>query len=362
MAAAFKLKGNDAFKSGNFAAAVGAYTDAMLADPKDPTLPLNRAAAYLKLNKFQDAERDCGKVLLFDPKNIKALFRRGQARAGLGDYTKALVDLDQVLSLEASNQVAKQEKARVQELLERSKLSKRAESRIPIDVSTTVPRRRRVPIDIVEDEILASQTSKPEEKPLSPSSNKKPLIEEISPSTNASTFKSFHQVKEERETRITRIVGGGILKKDGSNMATIFEPRAIVHASESTNSDVASQPILSVAEQPSKPPTNSFEFQRKWNSTDDLYKKWLVLQSLSPETLPNFFKSSLEPPLLGSILEVILHVVTGGSVASTEVASYLKGLGRIPRFDTLILFLSPKEKSSTANLLQLVGENVGWRI
>ncbi|KAG8812656.1 hypothetical protein FRC18_002868 [Serendipita sp. 400] len=51
MAAAFKLKGNDAFKSGNFAAAVGAYTDAMLADPKDPTLPLNRAAAYLKLNK-----------------------------------------------------------------------------------------------------------------------------------------------------------------------------------------------------------------------------------------------------------------------------------------------------------------------
>ncbi|KAG9042085.1 hypothetical protein FS842_002296 [Serendipita sp. 407] len=54
MAAAFKLKGNDAFKSGNFAAAVGAYTDAMLADPKDPTLPLNRAAAYLKLNKCPD--------------------------------------------------------------------------------------------------------------------------------------------------------------------------------------------------------------------------------------------------------------------------------------------------------------------
>ncbi|KAG8774408.1 hypothetical protein FRC15_001312 [Serendipita sp. 397] len=345
MAAAFKLKGNDAFKSGNFAAAVGAYTDAMLADPKDPTLPLNRAAAYLKLNKFQDAERDCSKVLLFDPKNIKALFRRGQARAGLGDYTKALVDLDQVLSLEASNQ-----------------LSKRAEPRIPIDVSTTVPRRRRVPIDIVEDEIPASQTSKPEEKPFSPSSNKKPLIEEISPSTNASTLKSFHQVKEERETRKTRIVGGGILKKDGSNAATIFEPRASVHASESTNSHVASEPMLSVAEQPSKSPTNSFEFQRKWNSTDDIYKKWLILQSLSPNTLPSFFKSSLEPPLLGSILDVILHVVTGGSVASTEAASYLKGLGRIPRFDTLILFLSPKEKSSTANLLQLVGENVGWRI
>ena len=93
-----------------------------MADPKDATFPLNRAAAYLKLNKcvplflsfilnpaagyeplwmfkakfpdigsgrFQDAERDCTKVLSLDTKNVKALFRRGQARARLGDYLNA---------------------------------------------------------------------------------------------------------------------------------------------------------------------------------------------------------------------------------------------------------------------------------
>ena len=45
------LQGNEAFKSGDYAAAIGAYTSAMMADPKDATFPLNRAAAYLKLSK-----------------------------------------------------------------------------------------------------------------------------------------------------------------------------------------------------------------------------------------------------------------------------------------------------------------------
>jgi hypothetical protein len=45
------LQGNEAFKSGDYASAIGAYTSAMMADPKDVTFPLNRAAAYLKLSK-----------------------------------------------------------------------------------------------------------------------------------------------------------------------------------------------------------------------------------------------------------------------------------------------------------------------
>lgn len=73
-------------------------------DPTNPTYPLNRAAAYLKLGKYvspfvfyvirsrsppavvwsrsEDAERDCDRVLALDPKNVKAVFRRGQARVG----------------------------------------------------------------------------------------------------------------------------------------------------------------------------------------------------------------------------------------------------------------------------------------
>ena len=35
------------------------------------------------MNRNEDAERDCDRVLALDPRNIKALFRRGQARVGL---------------------------------------------------------------------------------------------------------------------------------------------------------------------------------------------------------------------------------------------------------------------------------------
>jgi hypothetical protein len=51
------LQGNDAFKSGDYPTAIGHYTAAILADRTDPTFPLNRAAAYLKLFKY--VCRDC---------------------------------------------------------------------------------------------------------------------------------------------------------------------------------------------------------------------------------------------------------------------------------------------------------------
>jgi len=99
------VQGNAAFKAGDYATAIGHYTAAALADPSDPTFFLNRAAAYLKLSKYvstppkshrspshplspretrnEDAERDCTTVLGLSNTNVKALFRRAQARAAL---------------------------------------------------------------------------------------------------------------------------------------------------------------------------------------------------------------------------------------------------------------------------------------
>lgn len=46
-----KEKGNEAFKKGQYAEAVGLYTDAILCDSSNSTYPLNRSMAYLKLGK-----------------------------------------------------------------------------------------------------------------------------------------------------------------------------------------------------------------------------------------------------------------------------------------------------------------------
>src|SRR3984957_10493578 len=43
---------SSALQSGDYPTAIGHYTAAILADRADPTCPLNRAAAYLKLGKY----------------------------------------------------------------------------------------------------------------------------------------------------------------------------------------------------------------------------------------------------------------------------------------------------------------------
>lgn len=56
---------------------------------------LNIAAVELKLNNAENAKSFCDEVLLNDPCNAKALYRRGQAHVVLKNYDDALVDLEQ---------------------------------------------------------------------------------------------------------------------------------------------------------------------------------------------------------------------------------------------------------------------------
>jgi tetratricopeptide (TPR) repeat protein len=105
----YSIQGNAAFKAGDYPAAIGLYTEAILTKPDDPTFPLNRAAAYLKLGKYvrfayrwwlvdvsqlgvyrnEDAERDCTTVVTLHASNVKGLFRRAQARTALNKLSDA---------------------------------------------------------------------------------------------------------------------------------------------------------------------------------------------------------------------------------------------------------------------------------
>lgn len=55
---------------------------------------LNIAAVELKLSNAENAKNACDEVLLNEPTNAKALYRRGQAHIGLKNYDDALIDLE----------------------------------------------------------------------------------------------------------------------------------------------------------------------------------------------------------------------------------------------------------------------------
>lgn len=63
----------------------------------------NWAAVELKRANWAEAARQAGKVLELDPSNVKALFRRAQARRGLGELLEAELDVKAALLLEPGN-------------------------------------------------------------------------------------------------------------------------------------------------------------------------------------------------------------------------------------------------------------------
>eukprot|EP00123_Amoebidium_parasiticum_P020087 comp41630_c0_seq1/m.47447 comp41630_c0_seq1/g.47447 ORF comp41630_c0_seq1/g.47447 comp41630_c0_seq1/m.47447 type:complete len:386 (-) comp41630_c0_seq1:3-1160(-) len=97
-----KQAGNECFKKGDYKDAAKAYTKAIsLTD--DPellgTLYSNRAAAYEKLEKFDQALADTNSAIKYRPNWAKGYFRKGEAESGLKQYRLALESYENALRL-----------------------------------------------------------------------------------------------------------------------------------------------------------------------------------------------------------------------------------------------------------------------
>ncbi|KAJ4846805.1 Outer envelope protein 64, mitochondrial [Turnera subulata] len=112
-----KEKGNAAFKGKQWNKAVTYYTEAVKLNGKNATYYSNRAAAYLELGCFQQAEDDCSKAISLDKKNVKAYLRRGTARESLLRYKDAAQDFKHALVLEPRNKVASVAEKRLKKLM-----------------------------------------------------------------------------------------------------------------------------------------------------------------------------------------------------------------------------------------------------
>lgn len=108
-----KEKGNEFFKRGEHAEACKLYTQAIDLAERDPAsdrtqlhlIYSNRAASELSLEKFEDALKDCEKVLEIDPKFLKGYLRKALAYKGLGQFAKALETAEAGLAIEKNPKV-----------------------------------------------------------------------------------------------------------------------------------------------------------------------------------------------------------------------------------------------------------------
>lgn len=121
-------KGVSFFKSGNYPAAVNAFTTALRFNPKMPSLYSNRAACHLKTRNFFKCIEDCSKAMdLLSPpvpqnadSRCKALIRRGTAFCELEMYVEGLQDYEAALKIDPNNKQVREDAEKMRKIIQSS--------------------------------------------------------------------------------------------------------------------------------------------------------------------------------------------------------------------------------------------------
>lgn len=144
----FKEEGNEAFKNNDMDLAIKLYTKAInLSQQESRDLAVylkNRAAAYLKQEKYEEALSDCDKSLKIVPSDPKALFRRSQALENLQRYEEAYRDARQILNDDPNNKT-------IQPTLERLHRIVQERAKQNAQTHTKIEQMTKIAFDLKED-------------------------------------------------------------------------------------------------------------------------------------------------------------------------------------------------------------------
>ncbi|CAD8198045.1 unnamed protein product [Paramecium pentaurelia] len=128
LAEQLKKKGNYYYSNKNFEEAITQYSEALELIQDNAVLLLNRAIAYIKISKFQQAIIDCTKVLEIAQNKderltqsidsfFKAHLRRALAYSITGQLEKALEDVEQAIQIDHTDKEAQKLRADVKHQL-----------------------------------------------------------------------------------------------------------------------------------------------------------------------------------------------------------------------------------------------------
>ncbi|KAE8699875.1 Hsp70-Hsp90 organizing protein 1 [Hibiscus syriacus] len=107
MADEAKAKGNAAFSSGDFNAAIKHFTEAIDLAPTNHVLYSNRSAAYASLHQYDAALSDAKKTVELKPDWSKGYSRIGAAQLGLHQYQDAISAYKKGIEIDPNNEALK---------------------------------------------------------------------------------------------------------------------------------------------------------------------------------------------------------------------------------------------------------------
>ncbi|XP_013361159.1 PREDICTED: RNA polymerase II-associated protein 3 [Chinchilla lanigera] len=273
--------------------------------------------AYLKIEKYEEAERDCTQAISLDGSYSKAFARRGTARTFLGKINEARQDFETVLLLEPGNKQAVTELSKIKkELIEKGHWD---------DVFLDSTQRHNVVKPI--DNPLPLGSTKPLKKVIIEETGNLIQTVDVPDSTTAAAPES------NPITLANVIAAAGLASKKNSSQGDLLPssdtPRAKVLKTEEISDTSALQPQVSLKQggypSPSEisrkveqtpaqlvtsvlPPTpaNSFQlesdFRQLKSSPDMLYQ---YLKQIEPSVYPKLFQKNLDPDVFNQIMRIL---------------------------------------------------------
>ncbi|KAL3832002.1 hypothetical protein ACJMK2_023686, partial [Sinanodonta woodiana] len=357
-----KAEGNEYVKEGKFRDAIKCYTECIGLSPDESVSFTNRALCYLRINEPSSAEKDCDQALNLDGKNIKALFRRAQAKKMLQRYKESLEDLTHLLKLEPQNTAAKKEMdlvknywrqdfAKIKEQMP-SGIAPKPQSASSSDkakTKSTPKQRKRMVIEEVEEEgIHQKNHSKQNDSGSGDSESKQNKKADKKKATTVDQSKSHVENQSKVQPKIPK--EEALQKPKSSSKSSKTSEATTTQKSKSqeqkTKSAVKQASVGLPKVAPSVPKlekTTPYEFISAWNSlksADSLQPYYDLLKQVPPEEIPNVVSNKLDDKMLTTITRCVHdHFIKDGEIDTGF--KILQHLSRVPRFQTVAMFLNP---------------------
>ncbi|OXC67941.1 hypothetical protein AYX13_03625 [Cryptococcus neoformans] len=373
---ASRAEGNTAFKKGKWVEAIGHYTNAVIYNPEDPVAYCNRAQAFLKLDKYHDAERDCTSALAL-PKgknNIKALYRRGLARKGMEKVEGALSDMEEVLRLDKSNSAVKPELEELQEMKTKMDQEKKKPSRRPLTPPTLpkpLPKESSNPPKSKDVSDLTNLT-----QDLGLKSTYSQLPEEKKESSFAAMRKSRDGKKMSFAGESTPQQSARLQAKEtaaDAALSAIFPPlkprvtpisESKKPAASTINGNSAPStsnlpPLPTSLDTTSTSPGAGLSLLRYFTSSPTY--NFSLLSLYPAENIPKILGTLLEPDTLGFLLLALDEGANKGTEKEKEnVKKILEGLRQTKRWKMNVGMLSAHEKKAGEGAWKSCGGTGSW--
>nr|KAF6370406.1 RNA polymerase II associated protein 3 [Myotis myotis] len=328
--------------------------------------------AYLKIQKYEEAEKDCTQAILLDGSYSKAYARRGTARTFLGKLNEAKQDFETVLLLEPGNKQAITELSKIKkELIEKGHWD---------DVFLDSTQRQNVikPTDnpphpgpakplkkvIIEETGNLIQTIDMPESTTAAAPKSNPInVADVTATTGTASKKNSSQ---DDLLPMSDIPKAKVLK-----IEEISETSAL-HSQVNMKQDVCQSSREKISIEGDKlpaqfittvlppVPANSFQLEsdfRQLKSSPDMLYQYLT--KIEPSLYPKLFQKNLDPDVFNQIIK-ILHDFYIEKEKPSLILEILQRLSELRRFDMAVMFMSEPEKK-IAHILFSHIENSGLK-